>query len=82
MKSQFYSQFQQLILVYIFFCFYSLFLLKHHKALRNLQNRLEGENKQILKISKKYRYCRYICKKSNQYYRYEILLIPYITTYQ
>ncbi len=43
MKNQFYSQSQQLTLVYIFFCFYSLFLLKQHKdMMRNLQDQLEG----------------------------------------
>ncbi len=43
MKRQFYSQSQQLILVYIFFGFYSLFLLKQHKDMSNLQDRLESK---------------------------------------
>ncbi len=43
MKSQFYNQSQQLILVYIFFCFCLLFLLKHRKDLGNLQDGLEGK---------------------------------------
>ncbi len=43
MRSLFYSQSQQLILVYIFFCFYLLFLLKHRKDISNQQDQLEGK---------------------------------------
>ncbi len=64
MKSQFYIQSQQLILVFIFFCFYSLFLLKHDKDMSNQQDRFEG------KINGNWRYQKVIDTVDMKFYWY------------